>query len=127
MVYAKLKAALRKAAVRSIEALVNAIAVTLATFSANERLNFSTAAGYDRVRSESALGGHFVGTMLDRLESDCSVPKQAMAKFYSSIIWNPKALSIALSCCVPSERRNLSPPPLPRLPSKRDSCLTRSG
>lgn len=49
MAFAKLKAALRKAAARSIEALVNAIAAALATFSASECLNFFVAAGYDRV------------------------------------------------------------------------------
>ena len=48
MAFAKLKAALRKAAARSIEALVHAIAVALAAFSAQECLNFFTAAGYDR-------------------------------------------------------------------------------
>jgi transposase len=49
MAFAKLKAALRKAAARSIEALIDAIAVTLATFSSQECLNFFAAAGYDRV------------------------------------------------------------------------------
>jgi transposase len=49
MAFAKLKAALRKAAARSIEALVNAIAVALAAFTAQECLNFFAAAGYDRV------------------------------------------------------------------------------
>jgi transposase len=49
MAFAKLKAALRKAAARSVEALVGAIAVALATFSAQECLNFFAAAGYDRV------------------------------------------------------------------------------
>lgn len=48
MAFAKLKAALRKAAARSIEALVNAIAVALAAFTAQECLNFFAAAGYDR-------------------------------------------------------------------------------
>jgi transposase len=46
---AKLKAALRKAAARSIEALDNAIAVALATFPAQECLNFFAAVGYDCV------------------------------------------------------------------------------
>jgi len=49
MAFAKLKAALRKAAARSIDALVDAIAVTLAAFTAQECLNFFAAAGYDRV------------------------------------------------------------------------------
>ena len=49
MAFAKLKAALRKAAARSIEALVDAIAVALAAFTAQECLNFFAAAGYDRV------------------------------------------------------------------------------
>ncbi|MGH8514565.1 MAG: IS630 family transposase [Gammaproteobacteria bacterium] len=49
MAFAKLKAALRKAAARSIDALVNTIAVTLADFTAQECLNFFAAAGYDRV------------------------------------------------------------------------------
>jgi transposase len=57
MAFAKLKAALRKAAARSVEALVGAIAVALAAFSAQECLNFFAAAGYDRVCSESALAG----------------------------------------------------------------------
>jgi transposase len=46
MAFAKLKAALRKAAARSVEALVAAIAVALAAFTASELL---AAAGYDRV------------------------------------------------------------------------------
>ena len=49
MAFAKLKAVLRKAAARSIDALVNAIAVALAAFTAQECLNFFAAAGYDRV------------------------------------------------------------------------------
>ena len=49
MAFAKLKAALRKAAARSIEALDDAIAHALATFTAQECLNFFAAAGYDRV------------------------------------------------------------------------------
>ena len=49
MAFAKLKAALRKAAARSIDALVNAIAVALTAFTAQECLNFFAAAGYDRV------------------------------------------------------------------------------
>ena len=48
MAFAKLKAALRKAAARSIDALVNAIAVALAAFTAQECLNFFAASGYDR-------------------------------------------------------------------------------
>ena len=49
MAFAKLKAALRKAAARSIEALDTAIALALAGFTAQECLNFFAAAGYDRV------------------------------------------------------------------------------
>jgi hypothetical protein len=49
MAFAKLKAALRKAAARSIEALIDAIAVALAPFTAQECLNFFASAGYDRV------------------------------------------------------------------------------
>jgi transposase len=49
MAFAKLKAALRKAAARSVEALVGAIAVALAAFTAQDCLNFFAAAGYDRV------------------------------------------------------------------------------
>jgi transposase len=49
MAFAKLKAALRKAAARSIEALDDAIAHALAAFTAQECLNFFAAAGYDRV------------------------------------------------------------------------------
>jgi hypothetical protein len=49
MAFAKLKAALRRAAARSIDALVNAIAVALAAFTAQEFLNFFAAADYDRV------------------------------------------------------------------------------
>ena len=48
MAFAKLKAALRKAAARSIDALVNAIADALAAFTAQQCLNFFAAAGYDR-------------------------------------------------------------------------------
>jgi hypothetical protein len=40
MVFAKFKAALRKAPARSIEALVHAIAVAFAAFTAQECLNF---------------------------------------------------------------------------------------
>ena len=46
MAFAKLKAALRKAATRSIEALDDAIALA---FTAQECLNFFAAAGYGRV------------------------------------------------------------------------------
>ena len=49
MAFAKLKAALRKAAARSIETLLDAIAAALAVFTAQECLNFFAAAGYDRV------------------------------------------------------------------------------
>ena len=49
MAFAKLKAALRKAAARSIEALDHAIAHALAAFTTQECLNFFAAAGYDRV------------------------------------------------------------------------------
>jgi transposase len=49
MAFAKLKAALRKAAARSIDALVDAIALALPAFTAQECLNFFAAAGYDRV------------------------------------------------------------------------------
>ena len=49
MAFAKLKAALRKAAARSIEALDDAIAHALAAFTDQECLNFFAAAGYDRV------------------------------------------------------------------------------
>ena len=46
--FAKLKAALREAAARSIEALVHAIAVALTGFTTQECLNFFAAAGYHR-------------------------------------------------------------------------------
>src|SRR3954468_19782465 len=49
MAFAKLKAALRKAAARSIEPLIEAIAGALAAFTARECLNYFAAAGYDRV------------------------------------------------------------------------------
>src|SRR5258708_1674571 len=49
MAFAKLKAALRKAAARSIEPLVDTIATALAAFTARECLNYFAAAGYDRV------------------------------------------------------------------------------
>lgn len=49
MAFAKLKAALRKAAARSIDALTDAIAAAIAAFPANECLNFFAEAGYDRV------------------------------------------------------------------------------
>lgn len=49
MAFAKPKAALRKAAARSIEGLVNAIAIARTTFTDQECLNFLAAAGYDRV------------------------------------------------------------------------------
>jgi transposase len=49
MAFAKLKAALRKAAARSIEALLDAIAAALPTFTAQQCLNFFAEAGYDRV------------------------------------------------------------------------------
>ena len=49
MAFAKLKASLRKAAARSIESLVHAIAAAIATFTAQECLNYFAAAGYDRV------------------------------------------------------------------------------
>jgi len=49
MAFAKLKAALRKAAARSLEALWQAIAQALTTFTPQECSNFFAAAGYDRV------------------------------------------------------------------------------
>jgi transposase len=49
MAFAKLKAALRKAAARSMEALWTAIADALATFTPQDCSNFFAAAGYDRV------------------------------------------------------------------------------
>jgi transposase len=49
MAFAKLKATLRKAAARSLEALWTAIADALATFTPRDRINFFAAAGYDRV------------------------------------------------------------------------------
>jgi hypothetical protein len=49
MAFAKLKAALCKAAARSIEVLVEAIARALAAFTVQECLNFFAAAGYDRL------------------------------------------------------------------------------
>jgi transposase len=49
MAFAKLKAALRKAAARSIQALIAAIAQALTTFPPQECANFLAAAGYDRV------------------------------------------------------------------------------
>ena len=48
MAFAKLKAALRKAAARSVEALWNAIADALTNFTPQECTNFFAAAGYDR-------------------------------------------------------------------------------
>ena len=49
MAFAKLKAALRKAAARSIEALLTAIAEAFASFTSPECSNFFAAAGYGRV------------------------------------------------------------------------------
>lgn len=48
MAFAKLKAALRKVAARSVEALWAAIADALQTFTAAECVNYFAAAGYDR-------------------------------------------------------------------------------
>ena len=48
MAFAKLKAALRKAAARSLEVLWNAIADALTNFTPQECTNFFAAAGYDR-------------------------------------------------------------------------------
>jgi transposase len=49
MAFAKLKAVLRKAAARSVEALWTAIADALTTFTPRHCVNFFAAAGYDRV------------------------------------------------------------------------------
>jgi hypothetical protein len=49
MAFAKLKAAQRKAATRSLEALWTAIAQALTTFTPQECSNLFAAAGYDRV------------------------------------------------------------------------------
>ena len=49
MAFSKLKAALRKAAARTREALWHAIADALATFTPQECANFFAAAGYDRI------------------------------------------------------------------------------
>lgn len=48
MAFAKLKAFLRRAAARSMEALWDAIADALKTFTAQDCVNFFAAAGYDR-------------------------------------------------------------------------------
>jgi len=48
MAFAKLKALLRRAAARSLDALWDAIADALATFTPQECVNFFAAAGYDR-------------------------------------------------------------------------------
>lgn len=48
MAFAKFKAALRKAAARSIETLFDAIAAAVAAFTAQQCLNFFAATGYDR-------------------------------------------------------------------------------
>lgn len=48
MMFAKLKAALRKPAARSIETLFDAVAVAVAAFTAQQCLNFFATAGYDR-------------------------------------------------------------------------------
>jgi transposase len=45
--FAKLKALLRKAAVRTIDALWNAIRDALPTFTANQCANYFTASGYE--------------------------------------------------------------------------------
>jgi len=49
MAFAKLKASLRKAAARSIEALIEAIAAALPALTPQEAMNFFAEAGYDRV------------------------------------------------------------------------------
>jgi len=49
MAFAKLKAALRKTAARSLEALWTAIADALTTLTPRDCVNFFAAAGYDRV------------------------------------------------------------------------------
>ena len=49
MAFAKFKAALRKAAARSLEALWTAIAQALTTFTSQECSNFFAATGHDRV------------------------------------------------------------------------------
>jgi transposase len=49
MAFAKLKAALRKVAARTRDALCTAIVWTFTTFSTRECQNFFTAAGYNRV------------------------------------------------------------------------------
>jgi transposase len=49
MAFAKLKAALRKAAARTLEALWTAIADAITTFTPQDCINFFAAAGYDRV------------------------------------------------------------------------------
>lgn len=48
MAFAKLKAALRKAAATSIEILFHVIATAVAAFTAQQCLNVFAAAGYDR-------------------------------------------------------------------------------
>jgi transposase len=49
MAFAKLKAAARKLAAKSIKALIAGIAQALTTFAPQECTNFLAAAGYDRV------------------------------------------------------------------------------
>src|SRR5262249_34561131 len=55
MTFAKLKAALRKTAARSLEALWTAIADALTTLTPRDCVNFFPPAGYERVLAESAL------------------------------------------------------------------------
>lgn len=55
MAFSKLKALLRKAAERTVDALWDKIGALLLEFTPNECANFFTAAGYEPVQSESAL------------------------------------------------------------------------
>ena len=55
MAFSKLKALLKKAAARTVEALWDAIADALSQFRPVECINFFVAAGYGVIRSENAL------------------------------------------------------------------------
>ena len=54
---AKLKALLRRAAARTVDELWAVIGASLDTFTPAECINYFAAAGYDALRSASALGG----------------------------------------------------------------------
>ena len=89
MAFAKLKALLRKAAERTVDALWDTIGQTLDTFTPQERQNYFVAAGYEPESIESALeaclGSAAHLKSIPIIAANASTPPQRLARE-----WKPK-------------------------------------